>query len=351
MSLRGTRVTKQSRGARNAWRTLGDWFVLRLRFATLRMTGALLLAMTLGGVAVAQEYPTRSVRFIVPFPPGGATDAFARILGQKLSDSLGQQFITDNRPGAGGNIATDIAAKAQPDGHTLIIVGPNHAVNISIYPKLPFDPVRDFAAVTQVASVQTFLVVHPSVPAKNVKELIALAKSKPGSLLYGSGGNGAPGHLTGELFKMMTGVQMTHVPYKGVSSVIGLIRGDHQVEFNNLISVGAQIKDGKVRVLAVGDSKRTSVMPDVPTVAEAGVPGFEMVQWFGVLVPAGTPSGIISKLHSEMARALQLADVKERFFNLGSEPVGSTPQQFDALIKSEVRKWAKVVKQAGIKIE
>ena len=299
----------------------------------------------------AQEYPARTVRFIVPFPPGGATDAFARILGQKLAEAWGQQFVTDNRPGAGGNIATDIAAKAQPDGHTLITVGLNHAVNVSIYPKLPFDPVRDFAAVTQVANVQAFLVVHPSLPVKSVKELIALAKSRPDELNYGSGGNGAPGHLAGELLKMQAGIRMTHVPYKGVGSIVGLVRGDHQVEFNNLISVGAQIKDGKVRVLAVGDSKRTAVMPEVPTIAESGVPGYEMVQWFGVLVPAGTPKPIINKLQAEVARALQLPDVRERFFNLGSEPVGSTPQQFDALIRSEVRKWAKVVKQAGIRLD
>jgi tripartite-type tricarboxylate transporter receptor subunit TctC len=303
------------------------------------------------GIASAQEYPLKPVRFIVPFPPGGATDAFARILGQKLNESLGQQFVVDNRAGAGGNIATEIAAKSPADGYTMIVVGPNHAVNVSLYPKLGFDPVADFTPVTQVASVQTFLVVHPSLPVHSVKELVALAKAKPGQLNYGSGGNGAPGHLAGEMLKMLTGIQMVHVPYKGVGSIIGLVRGDHSVEFNNLISVGAQIKEGKVRVLAVGDSKRTPFMPNVPTVAEAGVPGFEMVQWFGVLAPAATPRPVIAKLHGEMVKALRLADVNERFHNLGAEPVGNTPEQFGALIRSEVVKWARVVKQAGIHID
>jgi tripartite-type tricarboxylate transporter receptor subunit TctC len=224
-------------------------------------------------------------------------------------------------------------------------------VNVSIYSKLAYDPVRDFSPVTQVASVQTFLVVHPSLPVKSVRELVALAKSRPGELNYGSGGNGAPGHLAGELFKMLAGIQMVHVPYKGVGSIIGLLRGDHTVEFNNLISVGAQIREGKVRVLAVGDSKRTPVMPDVPTVAEAGVAGFEMVQWFGVLAPAGTPKPVIARLNAEMVKVLHLPDVKERFFQLGAEPAGNTPEQFAALINSEIVKWAKVVRQAGIRLD
>ena len=323
-----------------------------MQLKTFGVSVALVLAAAFNApTSSAQEYPSKTVRFIVPFPPGGATDAFARILGQKLHESLGQQFVVDNRPGAGGNIATELAAKAPADGHTIIIVGPNHAVNVSIYPKLAFDPVADFTAVTQVASVQTFLVVHPSLPVKSVKELVALAKARPGSLNYGSGGNGAPGHLAGEMLKMLAAIDMLHVPYKGVGSIIGLVRGDHSVEFNNLISVGAQIKEGKVRVLAVGDSKRTAVMPNVPTVAEAGVPGFEMVQWFGVLAPAGTPRPVVGRLHGEMVKALRLGDVKERFFNLGAEPVGSTPQEFDALIKSEMKKWARVVKQAGIRLD
>ncbi|MDB5923962.1 MAG: hypothetical protein JWN13_2898 [Betaproteobacteria bacterium] len=315
-------------------------------FVALALTGIVCV-----GSAKAQDYPTKPVRFLVPFPPGGATDVFARILGQKLNDALAQQLVVDNRPGAGGNIATELVARSPADGYTIIMVGPNHAVNVSLYQKLPFDPIADFSPVTQVASVQTFLVVHPSLPVRSVKELIALAKSKPGELNYGSGGNGAPGHLAGEMLKMLAGIQMVHVPYKGVGSIIGLVRGDHSVEFNNLISVGAQIKEGKVRVLAVGDSKRTAVMPDVPTVAEAGVPGFEMVQWFGVLVPAATPKPAIGKLHGEMVKALRLPDVKQRFHQLGAEPVGNTSEEFAALIRSEIIKWAKVVKTAGIRLD
>jgi tripartite-type tricarboxylate transporter receptor subunit TctC len=310
-----------------------------------------LTAIVCVSAAEAQDYPAKPVRFLVPFPPGGATDVFARILGQKLNDALGQQLVVDNRPGAGGNIATELVARSPADGYTIIMVGPNHAVNVSLYQKLPFDPVADFSPVTQLASVQTFLVVHPSLPVRSVKELIVLAKSKPGELNYGSGGNGAPGHLAGEMLKMLAGIQMVHVPYKGVGSIIGLVRGDHSVEFNNLISVGAQIKEGKVRVLAVGDSKRTAVMPDVPTVAEAGVPGFEMVQWFGVLVPAATPKPAIGKLHGEMVKALRLPDVKQRFHQLGAEPVGNTSEEFAALIRSEIIKWAKVVKTAGIRLD
>ncbi len=317
--------------------------------------GLAVAILALPGTAVAQthtdSYPSRPVRFLVPFPPGGATDAFARILSDKLRESLGQQFVVDNRPGAGGNIATDMAAHSPGDGYTIIIVGPNHAVNVSIYKKLTFDPVADFAPITQVASVQTFLVVHPSLPVKSVKELIALAKRKPGQLNYGSGGNGAPGHLAGELLKMLAGIDMVHVPYKGVGSIVGLVRGDHVVEFNNLISVGAQIKDGRVRVLAVGGAERSPVMPDVPTVAEAGVPGFQMVQWFGVLAPAATPKAVVDKLYTEMAAALRLSDVKERFNQLGAEPVGSTPKEFGELIRSEIAKWAKVAKQAGIRLD
>lgn len=302
-------------------------------------------------IASAQEYPGKPIRFIVPFPPGGATDVFARIIGQKMSDTWGQQVLVDNRAGAGGNIGAELAAKSPPDGYTIIIVGPSHAVNINIYKTIGYDPIKDFTAITQVASVQSFLVVHPSLPVKSVKDLVALAKANPGQLNYGSGGNGAPGHLAGEMLNMLAGIKLVHVPYKGVGSVVGLVRGDHSVEFNNLISVGAQIKAQKVRVLAVAGAKRASQMPEILTIAEAGVPGYEMVQWFGVLAPAGIPKAIVDKLNAEMVRILKLPDVKERFDALGSETVGGSPEQFDALIKSEIVKWTKVVKQAGIRID
>ena len=311
-----------------------------------------LLATVLGpAVTHAQDYPGKPIRIIVPFPPGGATDTFARILGQKMNESWGQQVVVDNRPGAGGNIAAELAAKSPADGYTLIIVGMSHAVNVSLYRKIGYDPVRDFSPITQVASVESFLVVHPSLPAKSVKELIALAKAHPGELNYGSGGNGAPGHLAGELFKMLAGVKMVHVPYKGALSMVGLLNGDHAVEFNNLITVGAHIKSGKVRVLAVGSAKRSPLMPEVPTMIEAGVPGYKKVQWFGVLAPAGTPRPIINKLNAEMVRALGLPDVTRRLRDLGSEPVANSPDDFDALIKSEITKWAKVIKEVGIRVD
>lgn len=311
----------------------------------------LLAALVCSSIVIAQDYPSKPIRFIVPFPPGGATDTFARILGQKMTDSWGQQVVIDNRAGAGGNIAAELAAKSPADGYTIIIVGMSHAVNVSLYRKIAYDPVKDFAPITQVASVESFLVVHPSLPVKSVKELIALAKARPGQLNYGSGGNGAPGHLAGELFKMLTGINMVHVPYKGAQSMVGLLNGDHAVEFNNLITVGAHIKSGKVRVLAVGSAKRSPLMPEVPTMREAGVPGYEKVQWFGVLAPAGTPQPVISKLNAEMVRALKLPDVAKRLRDLGSEPVANSPEQFDVLIKSEIKKWAKVIKEVGIRID
>jgi tripartite-type tricarboxylate transporter receptor subunit TctC len=313
---------------------------------------AVLLAAAASPLAAhAQDFPTKPVRFIVPFPPGGATDTFARILGQEMTASWGQQVVIDNRPGAGGNIAAELAAKAIPDGYTIIIVGMSHAVNVSLYSRIGYHPVKHFAPVIQVASVESFLVVHPSLPVNSVKELIALAKARPGQLNYGSGGNGAPGHLAGELFKMLAGINMVHVPYKGAQSMVGLLNGDHTVEFNNLITVGAHIKSGKVRVLAVGSAKRSPLMPQMPTMREAGVPDYEKVQWFGVLAPAGTPRPVILKLNSEMARAMKLPDVTKRLRNLGSEPMPNSPEQFDALIKSEIRKWEKVIKVVGIRVD
>jgi tripartite-type tricarboxylate transporter receptor subunit TctC len=317
------------------------------------ISGAILLLGALTGPSItsAQEYPKKSIRFIVPFPPGGATDTFARILGQKMNESWGQQVVIDNRPGAGGNIAAELAAKSPADGYTIVIVGMSHAVNVSLYNKIAYDPVKDFAPITQVASVESFLVVHPSLPVKSVKDLIALAKARPGELNYGSGGNGAPGHLAGELFKMLAGIKMVHVPYKGALSMVGLLNGDHAVEFNNLITVGAHIKSGKVRVLAVGSARRSPLMPDVPTMIEAGVPGYEKVQWFGVLAPAGTPQPIITKINAEMVRVLRLPDVTRRLRELGSEPVGNTPEQFGALVNSEIKKWAKVIREVGIRVD
>jgi tripartite-type tricarboxylate transporter receptor subunit TctC len=311
----------------------------------------LTLAACFTGTAGAQEFPQKAVRFIVPFPPGGATDGLARILAEKMTEAWKQQVVIDNRGGAGGNIAAEIAAKAPADGHTIIIVGLSHAANLSLYSKLNYHPLRDFTPISQVVSIHTFLVTHPSLPVKSIKELVALARAKPGALNYASGGNGSSPHMAMELFKSLTKVDLVHVPYKGTQSVIGILRGEAALLFENLISVGAHVKSGKLRVLAVGAAKRSSAMPDVPTVAEAGVPGYDMVLWFGILAPAGTPSAVVNAIHRETANILKAPDVKSRLATQGADPVGSTPDQFDAFIKSEIAKWTKVVKENGLKVD
>ena len=307
--------------------------------------------LSLAAAALAQDYPQKTIRFIVPFPPGGATDALARVLGERMTEAWKQQVVIDNRPGAGGNIAAEIAARAPADGHTIIVVGLSHAANSSLYAKLAYDPVRDFAPVTQAVAIDTFLVTHPSVPARTVKELIALARAQPGTLNYASGGNGSSPHMAMELFKMLAQVDLPHVPYKGTQSVIGMLRGETALLFENLISVGAHIKSGKMRALAVGASKRSSAMPQLPTVAEAGVPGYEMVLWFGVLAPGATPRPIVGKLHETIAAIVARSDVRARFATLGAEPVGSSPDAFDAFIKAEINKWSTVVKTAHLKVD
>ena len=312
---------------------------------------ALLLTAALASSAFAQGYPQKTIRFVVPFPPGGATDALARVLGEKMSEAWKQPVLIDNRAGAGGNIAAELVAKSPADGYTIIVVGMNHAANLALYSKLAYHPVRDFTPVTQAVAMNMFLVVHPSLPVKSVKELIALAKAKPGTLYYGSGGSGSTPHMAMELFKSLARVDLVHVPYKGTQSVIGIMRGETAMLFENLISVGAHVESGKLRALAVGARHRTAAMPQLPTVAEAGVPGYEMTAWFGVLAPAGTPRNVIATLHQEMANILKQREIRERFAKLGAEPVGSTPEEFDAFIKTEIAKWAKVVKEAGIKAD
>jgi len=315
--------------------------------------GGILLALAafLAGIAAAQEFPQKSIRFIVPFPPGGATDGLARTLGEKMTEAWKQQVVIDNRGGAGGNIAAEIAARAPADGYTIIIVGLSHAANLSLYSRLNYHPVRDFTPISQVVSIHAFLVTHPSLPVKSVRELVALAKAKPGSLNYASGGNGSSPHMAMELFKSLAKIDLVHVPYKGTQSVIGILRGETALLFENLISVGAHIKSGRLRVLAVGASKRSSALPQVPTVAEAGVPGYDVVLWFGMLAPAGTPGAAVTAIHREISNTLNLPDVKARLAMQAADPVGSSPEQFDAFIKSEIAKWAKVVKENRLKVD
>lgn len=308
-------------------------------------------AAILAAGASAQDYPQRSVRLVIPFPPGGATDGLARVVGQGLTANWGQQIVIDNRPGAGGNIGAMIVAKAPPDGYTLFMVGLSHAANLSLYRKLDYHPLRDFTPITQVVSIDTFLAVHPSLPVKSVKELLALARAKPGSLNYASGGNGSSPHMAMELFKSLAKVDIVHVPYKGTESVIGLMRGEAGMIFENLISIGAQIKSGKLRALAIGSPRRSAAMPDIPTVSEAGVPDYAVSLWFGMLGPAGLPKPIVDKAWRDTAALLKTAEVRERFASLGADPIGSTPDEFTAFIKTEIAKWEKVIRGANIQVD
>jgi tripartite-type tricarboxylate transporter receptor subunit TctC len=324
-----------------------------MRFLS-RLAAAALAVGLLGGHAEAQsDYPNQPIRLIVPFAAGGATDVLARLLGERLSQSLGQQVVVDNRGGAGGNIGSAQAAKAEPDGYTLLMgaVG-THAINQSIYPKLPYDPIEDFAPVSLVATVPNVLVVNPSVPAQTVQELIALAKSRPGELNFASSGNGTSIHLSGELFKSMTGVDMVHVPYKGSGpAMTDLLGGQVQMMFDNLPSALPNVQAGKLRALGVTGAERSPALPDVPTIEEAGVPGYEALSWFGIFAPAGTPQPVIDKLHDHIVQALADPAMRARLADLGAEPVGSTPQEFASFIRAEAEKWAKVVKEAGVKLE
>jgi tripartite-type tricarboxylate transporter receptor subunit TctC len=308
------------------------------------------LPLAAAGAAFAQPYPSKIVRFVVPFVAGGPTDIQGRMLGEKLGQRLGQQFIIDNRGGANGNIGMELAAKSPPDGYTLVIatVG-TWAVNPSLYKQMPYDPVKDFAPIMQVSSSPGVLIVHPSVPVRNVRELIALAKSKPGKLDYGSSGVGGFGHISGALFCLMTKTEMVHIPYKSSApSLTDLIAGQIQVLFNNAISTVPFIKSGQVRAIAVTSLKRMQALPQLPTIDESGVKGYDNSSWSAVAAPAGTPKEIITKLNGELNQILKLPDIQEKSAAVGADPVGGTPEQFGEYLKSEIAKFARVVKEAKI---
>jgi len=308
--------------------------------------------LTAGAPAHAQTYPAKPIRIVVPFAPGGGADIIARILGQKMTDRWGQQVVVDNRAGASGNIGAEIVAKAAPDGHTLLMASSALAINPSVYRSVPYDPIKDFAPITQPALLPNILVVHPSVPVKTVRDLVALAKSKPGHIIYASAGAGTGTHLAAEMFKLMAGVDMVHVPYKGGGAVISdLLGGQVALTFATLPSVMPYVKAGRLRALAMTTTKRWPGLPAVPTIAESGFPSFEISTWIGLLAPAGTPKDAVGKLYGEVTRILKLPDVRERFDSLGMEPVGDTPEQFAAYIRSELAKYAKVVKQSGARVE
>jgi tripartite-type tricarboxylate transporter receptor subunit TctC len=304
-------------------------------------------------VAQAQNYPAKPVRMIVPFPAGGATDIVARLVAQKLGDAVGQQVIVDNRGGAAGTIGSDLAAKAPPDGYTILIgTSSTHAIAQSLYAKLPYDSVKDFTPVIGIATATIVLSAHPSVPAKTVKELIALAKAKPDALSFASSGSGGVSHLVGEMFKAQAGVQMLHVPYKGDAPALAdLVGGQVSLEFGTALSFLPYIQSGRLKALAVTSLKRSQVMPNVPTVAESGLRGFEALQWFGVFAPAGTRADVVMRLNSEIAKILHTADMRERLTKLASEVMADTPDEFAAFQKAEITKWAKVVKDSGARID
>jgi len=314
---------------------------------------ALFLLLGAAHAALAQApYPAKPIRFLVGFPPGGTNDIVARAIAPKFSEYLGQSVVIENRGGANASIATELAARAAPDGYTILLVAPGHATNPSLL-KLNFDSIRDFSFITLAAESQNLLVVHPSFPPRSVKELIAFSKKyPPGTINYGSSGTGTTVHLSAELFQFMTGVKWLHIPYKGGGpGLIALFSGEVSLYFGNVPTVIRQARDGKVRAVATTGLKRTPAAPEIPTVAESGVPGYEVTTAYGVAAPAKTPRPIIERLHADAVRALNSPDVQERLKNLGADPVGNTPEQYTAFMQNEIAKWAKVIRAAGIKGE
>jgi tripartite-type tricarboxylate transporter receptor subunit TctC len=321
--------------------------------SVLSRAGAALALSLVAAVAGAQPYPSKPIKYIVPFAPGGTTDILGRLVAQKLSESLGQPVVVENRPGAGGAVGTESVAKAAPDGYT--IMGgtiSTHAINASVYDKLSYDPIKDFEPVTLLATQPNMLVVSPSLPAKNVAELVALLKANPNTYTYSTSGNGTSAHLSGELFKSMTGTQMQHIPYKGSPQALADVMGGLvSMSFDNISTAYVQAKAGKLRALAVTTKTRSPIAPEVPTMDEAGLKGYELGSWHGVFAPAGTPKPILAKLNAEIVKAIRSPDVREKLQILGVEPVGTSAEEFSRFVRAEVPKWAKVVKESGAKAE
>ena len=318
----------------------------------LKLASAVLWVLLMAHAAFAQSYPSKSVRFIVPWPPGGGADVLSRIVSPKLAEALGQQIIIDNRGGAAGNIGAEMAARSPPDGYTIVFAyAGTHAINPSIYSRMPFKE-SDFAPIIWTAEVPQVLVVHPSLPVKTVKDVIALAKAKPEQLTYGSSGSGAMNHLTGALFAMMTNTKIVHVPYKGGGpAAIALLSGEISMIFGEPATVVQQIKAGRVRAIAVTSSKRALALPDLPTITDSGVPGYEVTSWNAILAPAGTPKDIVARLNAEFNKIIAAPDMRQRLIDNGFEPVGGTPEQAAEKIHGEIQKWALVVKAAGVKVD
>jgi tripartite-type tricarboxylate transporter receptor subunit TctC len=321
----------------------------------MKNTVMLLVAMAASPMTHAQSpsaYPSKPIRFVVGFTPGGATDLVARTISQKLGDALGQPVVVDNRPGAASNIAAELVATSPKDGHTLFLGTVSTSINPTLYRKLAYDPVRDFAPVTQVTSTPFVVAVHPSLPVRSIKDLIAVAKASPGKLAYASAGSGSGAHLFTEMFANMRQVKLVHVPYKGAApATTATISGETQVLFDNITTMLPVTRSGRLRGLAVTTAKRSAAAPELPTVAEAGVPGYDANAWFGMFVPAGTPQSVIDRLNIETVKIIKLPDTRERFLSLGAEPVGSTPAEFGNFFKAEVVKWGKVVESSGAQVD
>jgi tripartite-type tricarboxylate transporter receptor subunit TctC len=320
--------------------------------ATRLVLGLLAGTMLHAGVALAQGYPVKSIRFVVPYPPGGPTDLMARSISARLGEALGQSVVIDNRPGAGGNVGAEIVAKAAPDGYTMLMGAiSTHSINASLYKNLPFDPVRDFAPITQVSWIPLVLCAHPGVAAASIADLIQLAKAQPGKLAYGSSGNGGGTHLAGELFKSMTGTQMLHVPYKGLNpATLDLIAGTIPLMWNDLTTALPQYKAGKLKILGVSTPRRVAQLPEVATVADT-VAGYEAYTWFATYFPAGTPPDIVARMNRETVKILQGDEIRKKFAEFGAEPVGGSPEQLSAFMASETAKWARVIRESGARVD
>jgi len=305
------------------------------------------------GQAYSQAYPAKPVRVIVPFPAGGGADIYARVVGRKLSENLGQSVVVDNRAGASGIIGCEVVARSTPDGYTLLMgTTGTHTTNPAVFAKLPYDPLRDFAPISLVADAPFVLLVHPSLPVANLKELIAFARARPGQLTYASSGTGSSSHLGFELFNTMAGIKGVHVPYKGLApATLDTISGYVTMTWNSITAAAPHLKNRQLKALGIGSARRSALMPDIPTVAEAGLPGFELGSWYGIFAPAGTPPDIIRRIHGEIVKAINDPGMKEQFAALGGEPVSSTPEEFRAVLQRDLVKWAKVAKQANVKAD
>lgn len=317
---------------------------------------AILCASCNTATAVAQtptQYPAKAIRMIVPSAPGSGPDIMARTIGQKLNEAWGQPVVVEARPGAGGIIGSEAVAKSAPDGYTLIMGNAgSHSVNPSLYRKLPYDPLKDFSPIALVSSAPNILIVHPSLPVKSTKDLIALAKARPGELTFGSGGNGSTAHLSGELFRTLAGIRIVHVPFKGApAAVLGVITGEISMAILNLPPALPHVKNGRLKALGVSTPKRSAAVPDLPTIAESGLPGYSATAWYGVLAPAGTPREIIMKINAEIVKGLRTDEMKKRIASDGGEVIGSTPEEFTAVMKTDIAKWAKVVQASGAQVD